>query len=254
MRAIVTGSAACDALFGKIGRRGRLQNRHIDADRTARLVNQGATVFRNPLRNRLDRRNLAPIALAALATIVLSLPVSAENPKIAPSKTLTVVEKVSEKGARKELTAAGLRELVAKGQLREYDSGPVIIYGEHSGDQGVWQFKGVRLIDLVKLATGYKEEMGNALYMKRKGLYVVAYASDAYPGVFSWAELLFTPTGSLALVAYEWKLVKSANAGDRAPFIGDMTMVVPTDTFTGAREVQALKSIELREVGDPAVK
>jgi hypothetical protein len=192
--------------------------------------------------------------LSLLAVALVSLPAAAENPKIAVSRRVTVLETVSDARARRDVTAADLKALVAKGQLREFDSGPVIIYGEHSGDQGVWQFKGVRLIDLVRLATGYEEKAGNVLYMKRKGLYVAAYASDAYPGVFSWAELLFTPTGSLALVAYDWKLVKAANAGGRAPFIGDLVLVVPTDTFSGAREVQALKSIELRSVGDPAVK
>ena len=199
------------------------------------------------------RRSSPFIALALVAAAAI-VSLRAENPKIAPSRTLTVVDSVTGKHAKADYTAASLREMVAKGQLREFDSGPVIIYGEHSGDQGVWQFKGVRLVDLVKLSTGYQEQMGNPLYVKRKGLYVVAYASDAYPGVFSWAELLFNPTGSLTLVAYEWKSLKAPNAGARAPFIGDMVLVTPTDTFSGAREIQALKSIELREVGDPAVK
>jgi hypothetical protein len=64
----------------------------------------------------------------------------------------------------------------------------------------------------------------------------------------------FTPTGALALVAYEWTLAKAANGGARQPFVGDLVLVVPTDSFTGAREIQALKSLELRHVGDPVVK
>jgi hypothetical protein len=51
---------------------------------------------------------------------------------------------------------------VAKGQLKEFETGPVIIYGEHSGDQGVWAFKGVRVLDLVRLAVGYEEKMDHA--------------------------------------------------------------------------------------------
>jgi hypothetical protein len=46
--------------------------------------------------------------------------------------------------------------------------------------------------------------------------------------------------------------VKGANAGGRPPFIGDMILVVPTDSFSGAREVQALKTIELRIIGEPS--
>ena len=76
------------------------------------------------------------------------------------------------------------------------------------------------MLDLVKLAMGYEEKMDNALYKKRKGLYLAAYASDGYSGVLSWSELLFTPTGALTLVAYDWKLVKAANAGERPPFVG----------------------------------
>jgi hypothetical protein len=194
------------------------------------------------------------VVVAIVAAASLPPAAFAENPKIAVSRTVTVFEKVTDAGTRKEFTVAALRDLVSKGRLREVDSGPVIIYGEHSGDQGVWQFKGVRVLDLVRLATGYEESMDSALYKKRKGLYVAAYASDAYPAVLSWAELLFTPAGTLSIVAYEWKLVKPANAGERAPFTGEMVLVVPTDSFSGAREVQALKSIELRHVGDPAVK
>ena len=190
--------------------------------------------------------------LLPMLAIALAVPVLAENPKIPANPTLTVMDKVSAESPKKDFTAASLKELVAKGQLREYDSGPVIIYGEHSGDQGVWQFKGVRVLDLVKLATGYQDKMDNALYKKRKGLYLAAYAADGYSGVLSWAELLFNPTGSLALVAYDWKLVKAANAGERPPFVGDMVMVVPTDTFSGAREIQSLKTIELRTIGEPS--
>ncbi len=193
--------------------------------------------------------------MLAIGLAVLIAPaVRAENPKIAPSPSVTVLDRVSDAGVRREYTAAALRDLVAKGQLKGQDSGPVIIYGEHSGDQGVWQFKGVRVLDLITLTTSYEEKANHPLFAKRKGLYVAAYASDAYPAVLSWSELLFTPTGALALVAYDWTLIKAANAGKRAPFIGDLVLVVPTDTFTGAREVQALKSIEVRHVGDPAVK
>jgi hypothetical protein len=199
-------------------------------------------------------RPMACLILPLGVALLIAQPAAAENPKIAVSHSVTVLEKVSDAGTRKEFTVTAIRDLVAKGRLREQDSGPVIIYGEHSGDQGVWQFKGVRLIDLIKFATGYEETGSHALYAKRKGLYVAAYASDAYPAVLSWAELLFTPTGTLALVAYEWKLVKPANAGERAPFVGDTVLVVPSDSFSGAREAQALKSIEVRHVGDPAVK
>jgi hypothetical protein len=195
----------------------------------------------------LRKRALIPF-LAAMS----ALPLLAENPNIPASPTLTIRDTVSADSPKRDFTAASLRELVAKGQLKEVDSGPVIIYGEHTGDQGVWQFKGVRVLDLVKLATGYQESMDNPLYRKHKGLYLAAYASDGYGAVLSWSELLFNPTGSLALVAYDWKLVKAANAGARPPFTGDMVLVVPTDSFSGSREVQALKSIEVRSIGDPA--
>lgn len=196
----------------------------------------------------------ARLTLALGLVVLIAPPAPAENPKIAPSRSVTVLERVSGAGVRQEFTVAAIRDLVAKGRLKEHDSGPVIIYGEHSGDQGVWHFKGVRALDLITLATGYEEKASHPLYAKRKGLYVAAYASDAYPAVLSWSELLFTPTGALALVAYEWALVKPAKGGGRAPFTGDLVLVVPTDTFAGAREVQALKSIEVRHVGDPAVK
>jgi hypothetical protein len=194
------------------------------------------------------------LLLSAGLAVVATSPARAENPRIAASPKVTVVESVTGQGTRKEFTAASLREMAAKGRLREVESGPVIVYGEHSGDQGVWRFKGVRLVDLVRLATGYEESAANALYRKRKGLYLAAYASDGYDGAISWSELLFTPTGALALVAYEWTLAKAANAGARQPFVGDLVLVVPTDTFTGAREIQALKSLELRHVGDSVVK
>lgn len=179
------------------------------------------------------------------------LPLRAEPPKIPASPTLTVADRTTSDGAKRDFTAAGLKDLVAKGQLREFDSGPVIIYGEHSGDQGVWLFRGVRLLDLAKLATGYQERMDHPLYKQRKGLYLAAYGADGYSGVFSWAELLFTPTGALALVAYDWKPVKAPNAGGRPAFVGDLVLVAPTDTFSGAREIQALRFLELRAIGGP---
>jgi hypothetical protein len=129
--------------------------------------------------------------------------VSAENPKIPVNPTLSVPDRTAAEGVKKEFTAANLRELVVKGQLKEFDSGPAIINGENSGDQGVWQFKGVRVLDLVRLATGYQEKMANVLYKKRKGLYLAVYAADGYSGVLSWSELLLDPTGSMALVAYD---------------------------------------------------
>jgi hypothetical protein len=52
------------------------------------------------------------------------------------------------------------------------------------------------------------------------------------------------------VVAYDWKLVKAPNAGARPPFIGDLVLVVPTDSYSGAREIQALKQLELRHIGD----
>ena len=192
------------------------------------------------------KRAMTPLLVLATFTI----PGTAENPKITAQPTLTILEKVAPTGPKKEFTAASLRELVAKGQLKEVETGPVIIYGEHSGDQGVWAFKGVRVLDLVKLAVGYEEKMDNALYKKRKGLYLAAYASDGYNGVLSWSELLFNPTGILSVVAYDWKPIKAANAGARPPFIGDMVLVVPTDSYSGAREIQSLKQIELRYIGD----
>lgn len=195
------------------------------------------------------------VALAMLVGILAAgSPAAAENPKIAPSPKVTVAESASGQNVTRDFTPAALRELVAKGQLKEFESGPVIVYGEHSGDQGVWRFKGVRVVDLVKLATGYQEHASNALYRRRKGLFLAAYASDGYDGVLSWSELLFSPAGPMALVAYEWTLVKAANTGPRAPFIGSLVLVVPTDSFTGAREIQALKSLELRHVGSPAIK
>jgi hypothetical protein len=198
-------------------------------------------------------RSLRSRLLLPFLTVALSAPlIWAENPKIPSNPTLTVADRTVADGLKKDFTAVDLKDLVGKGQLREYDSGPVIIYGEHSGDQGVWQFKGVRLLELVKLATGYQDKMDNALYKKRKGLYLAAYAADGYSGVFSWAELLFTPTGALTLVAYDWKRVKAANAGERPPFVGDLVLVAPTDTFSGAREIQALKIIELRTIGEPS--
>jgi len=193
------------------------------------------------------KRLMAPFVVLA----VCALPGMAENPKLSANPTLTILEKVTPAAAKKDFTAVALKELVAKGQLKEFETGPVIIYGEHAGDQGVWAFKGVRALDLAKLAVGYEEKMDNLLYKKRKGLYLAAYASDGYHGVLSWSELLFSPTGAMALVAYEWKLVKAANAGDRPPFAGDMLLVVPTDSFSGAREIQSLKVIELRHIGEP---
>ncbi len=179
-------------------------------------------------------------------------PAPAEGPRIPVSPTLTVVDRVSPAAPRRDFTVASLRELVAGGQLAEVDSGPVVVYGEHTGDHGVWRFKGVRVLDLVKLATGYRQQMDNPLHRQHKGLYLAAYASDGYAAVLSWSELALGPAGAQALVAWDWQLVKAPNAGAQPPFTGATMLVVPTDSFTGTRAVQALTTVELRSIGEPS--
>ncbi|MGI6035466.1 MAG: hypothetical protein ACOYCE_06675 [Limnochordia bacterium] len=167
--------------------------------------------------------------------------------------SVTIVDLVAKNGPVQDFTPAALRELVDSDLVPGVHVKNVIVYGEHTGDRGVWDFTGVRLVDLIKYATGYEETMDNPLYAKRKGLYLACYAADGYSGILSWSELQFTPTGFQAMIAYKWEMAKAPNAGDIPNWAGDLILIVPTDTFTGAREIQALKTIELRHIGPPSL-
>lgn len=198
----------------------------------------------------MKRSWLGLTAVFLLLSVLGAPALAAENP-IPASPGVTIVDRVVAGSRLQKFTPQDLKDLVAKGVVREVVAERVIVYGENEGDRGVWTFRGVRLADLVKYATGYEEKKGNPLYGKRKGLYLACYATDGYSGVVSWPELQLSPTGAQAMVAYDWQMVKAPNAGDNPSWQGKLMLVVPTDSFTGARLIQALKTIEVRHVGEP---
>jgi hypothetical protein len=198
------------------------------------------------------RKSMRVLAIILVVMCMCLSAALAADKEIATSSSVIIVDMVAKGGPVAEFTTAELRELVESGTVPGVLAKNVIVYGEHAGDRGVWDFTGIRLVDLVKYATGYEAVKGNRLYGQRKGLYLACYATDGYSGVLSWSELEFTPTGTQAMIAYNWEMVMAPNAGDIPDWTGELILIVPTDTFTGAREIQALKTIELRHVGPPS--
>jgi hypothetical protein len=170
-----------------------------------------------------------------------------------PSQTVTISDQTGGSAKAYSFSAQQLKDLVKQGSLSETTVRPVIVYGEMSGDFGIWSFTGISLRDFVKYATGYKESMDNQLYKLRKQLFLACYAGDGYSGVISWPELVLSSAGSSAIVAYSWEMLKGPKAGGEPKWTGDLILLMPSDVFTGSREIQALKSIELRSIGNSAL-
>jgi hypothetical protein len=61
--------------------------------------------------------------------------------------SIAILDLAVNNGPVGEFTPAALRELVDRGLVPEVQANNVIIYGEHTGDRGVWNFTGARLVE-----------------------------------------------------------------------------------------------------------
>jgi len=151
-----------------------------------------------------------------------------------PSLSLTIVDV---DGSPVKLSPESVR------QLPQVEEKECICVGEHVGFVGIFDYKGVRLTDLLKNA---KDAAALSLY-EQKSLYLIFKGTDGYQVIASWCELTQTAAGARTMVALE------KDGKPLPPNEGTFRLLFPADKYVG-RSVKCLKTIEIRSAmtGKPA--
>jgi len=143
-----------------------------------------------------------------------------------PSDSLTIIDT---DGSRISLSIEDLNKMT---QVEEKEC---ICVGEVVDFIGVFDYRGVRVADLLK-----KAPAGTSLSLyQQKSLYMVFKGTDGYGVIASWIELTQTACGRRTLIALE-KDGKPLPSGE-----GKLRVVFPGDKYAG-RSVKCLETIEIR--------
>jgi DMSO/TMAO reductase YedYZ molybdopterin-dependent catalytic subunit len=110
-----------------------------------------------------------------------------------------------------------------------------ICVGESSGFIGIFDYRGVRLNDILNFAKAANE----AGSYRKENMYVVFKGTDGYQVITSWTELHQPPNGKRALLVLE----KDGKTLDNSE--GALRLYFPGDKYVG-RSVKWLERIEIR--------
>jgi len=174
-------------------------------------------------------RKAHPLWLTAVVTAVAlaSIPAVAGTPE-RPSKAVTIVDL---DGAEIRVTAAELRA------MPQHSEKEFIFVGERTGFIGIFDFAGVRVVDLLEraqaaqAASGYKEE----------NMYLVFRGTDGYQVAASWQELMLNADGPRVLAVLE------KDGEPLPPEEGAIRLLFAGDKYCG-RSVKCLETIEIHVV------
>jgi len=172
----------------------------------------------------LGRVAIVGCAGSLLAVLLAFGPAWAATPE-RPSQAVTIVDI---NGTRTTLSVQELR------RLPQHSEEEFIFVGKHSGFIGVFDFAGVRVVDLLdnakaaQAASGYKQE----------NMFVVFRGTDGYQVVASWQELMLTAGGTRVLAVLE------KNGQPLPPDEGEIRLLFPGDKYCG-RSVKCLETIEI---------
>lgn len=128
-------------------------------------------------------------------------------------------------------TTLSMKDLLEMPQVQEKEC---ICVGEVVGFIGIFDYRGVRVIDLLEKV---KAASSMSMY-NRKSMYIVFKGTDGYQVIASWIELAQTAGGSRAMIATE-KGGKPFPANE-----GEFRLVFPADKYVG-RSVKCLERIEI---------
>lgn len=142
-----------------------------------------------------------------------------------PSDSLTIVD------VDDSTTRLSMEDLCEMPQVQEKEC---ICVGEVVGFIGIFDYRGVRVIDLLEKV---KAASSMSLY-NRKSLYIVFKGTDGYQVIASWVDLMQTAGGGRAMIATE-KGGKPLPAKE-----GKFRLVLPADKYVG-RSVKCLERIEI---------
>ena len=143
-----------------------------------------------------------------------------------PSDSLTILDA---DGSRISLSIEDLNTMT------HVEEKECICVGEVVGFIGVFDYRGVRVVDLLKKATAAT----SLSRYQQKNLYLIFKGTDGYRVIASWIELTQSAGGNRAIVAIE-KDGKPLN-----PTEGRFRAVFPGDKYVG-RSVKCLETIEIR--------
>ena len=164
------------------------------------------------------------LCVGAVLLLCVSQETAAKDPD-RPSLSLSIVDV---DGSTVDFSAERL------GRMSQVEEKECICVGEVVGFIGVFDYKGVRLVDVLEHA----KAAARLSRYKQKSLYVVFKGTDGYQVIASWVELMQTAGGGRAMVALE-------KDGKRLPANeGAFRLVFPADKYVG-RSVKCLETIEI---------
>lgn len=168
---------------------------------------------------------LGGVCLVAMLLCCIVRQTAGKDPE-KPFDSLTIVDK---DGSRISLSIEDLN------RMTHVEEKECICVGEVVGFIGVFDYRGVRVTELLKRATA---ATSCSLY-QQKNLYLIFKGTDGYRVIASWSELTQTPCGSRAMIALE-------KDGEPLPSSeGKLRVVFPGDKYVG-RSVKCLDTIEIR--------
>ena len=166
-------------------------------------------------------------ATIVVAALLASLPGLAGTPE-RPSKAVTIVDL---NGNEIRVTADELRA------MPQHTEKELIFVGEHRGFIGIFDFSGVRLVDLLEKAEAAQAAGG----YKKENMYLVFRGTDGYQVVASWQELMLSADGPRVLAVLE------KDGEPLPPEEGEIRLLFPGDKYCG-RSVKCLETIEVHVV------
>lgn len=174
-------------------------------------------------------RKARPLGAAAVvvAAALVSVPVLAGTPE-RPSKAVTIVDL---NGNEIRVTADELRA------MPQHTEKEFVFVGERTGFIGIFDFSGVRLVDLLVKAKAAQAAGG----YKKENMYLVFRGTDGYQVVASWQELMLNADGPRVLAVLE------KDGEPLAPEEGEIRLLFPGDKYCG-RSVKCLETIEIHVV------
>lgn len=182
------------------------------------------------IRSRLLRCGVALFAIVALVVCLHHDAFCKDPERLSDAITIVDID-----GSTAKLSVEDLRRMP---QVTEREC---ICVGEVSGFIGIFDFKGVRLTDLLEKA----DAASTLSRYEQENTYIVFRGTDGYQVIASWTELTQTPDGNRAMVIIE-KDGKPLGAT-----AGKFRLLFPADKYVG-RSVKCLETIEIHSA--PGVK
>lgn len=174
-------------------------------------------------------RKAPPLEAVAVvvAALLASVPGLAGTPE-RPSKAVTIVDL---DGNEIRVTADQLRA------MPQHTEKELVFVGEHAGFIGIFDFAGVRLVDLLEKAKAAQAAGG----YQKENMYLVFRGTDGYQVVASWQELMLNADGPRVLAVLE------KDGEPLPPEEGAIRLLFPGDKYCG-RSVKCLETIEIHVV------